>query len=218
LQVARELIIIGTSGLAREAAQLARQIDPKCKRWDQVSFVAKKSDQLGQSFTYGLARYLDSDLSSRQLPTDVVIGIGHPKIRRKVAERLNHITSLSFPNLIHPTVFIDESCVNIGRGNMIAMGVVMTCDITIGDFNLVNWNVTIGHDVSIGSYNVLNPGSNVSGWVSIADACLFGTGCQLLEHRTISNDITVGAGAVVTRSLVSTGATYVGIPARQVEC
>ena len=214
----RELLIIGTSGLAHEVAQLARQIDPKCERWDQVSFVANNADELGKSSTYGSVRYLDSDLTSRQLSSDVVIGIGHPKMRRKVAERLQDITSLSFPNLIHPTVLIDESCVNIGRGNMITIGVVMTCDITIGDFNLVNWNVTIGHDTSIGSYNVLNPGSNVSGWVSIGDACLLGTGCQILENRSVANEITVGAGAVVTRSLLSTGATYVGIPARQVAC
>ena len=216
--MARELLIIGTSGLAREVAQLARQIDPKGERWDQVSFVADSAEQLGHSFTYGLVRYLDSDLLVRQLPADVVIGIGHPKMRRKVAERLIDSPSLSFPNLIHPTVSIDEACVRIGRGNMIAKGVVLTCDITIGDFNLVNWNVTIGHDASIGSFNVLNPGSNVSGWVSITDACLLGTGCQLLEHRSVSSDISVGAGAVVTRSLTDKGATYVGIPARKVKC
>jgi len=216
--VARELLIIGTSGLAREVAQLAHQMDPKGVRWDQVSFVADNADQLGHSFTYGVVRYQDSDLLSRQLPADVVIGIGHPKMRRKVAEQLIRSPILSFPNLIHQTVFIDEACVRIGRGNMITKGVVLTCDISIGDFNLLNWNVTIGHDTSIGSYNVINPGCNVSGWVSMADACLLGTGCQVLERRSISSDISVGAGAVVTHSLVEMGATYVGIPARKVEC
>lgn len=208
-----ELLIIGTSGMAREAAQLARQMDPNATRWSRISFVAEDASELGRSFSYGEVRFTDAHLQARTDPADVVIGIGHPRVRRTIAQRLS-TSHLGFPNLVHPSVDIDSACVRIGRGNIVTKGVVMTCDIQIGDFNLFNWNTTIGHDISIGSYNVINPGCNLSGHVVLGDACLLGTGTQVLERRTIAGDIVVGAGAVVTRSLADPG-TYVGIPARR---
>lgn len=212
-----ELLIIGTSGLAREVAQLARQIDPDAIRWSQISFVAEDASQMGGCLTYGYVRSTDALLLSRTMPADVVIGIGHPKVRRKVAHQLSLNPHFAFPNLIHPSVDVDISSVSIGHGNIITKGVVITCDISIGNFNLLNWNTTIGHDVIIGSHNVVNPGCNLSGYVSLGDACLIGTGAQVLERKTIASDIIVGAGAVVTRSLTVQG-IYVGIPARQMVC
>lgn len=215
--MASELLIVGTSGLAREAAQLARQMDPAASRWQLISFVAEDDSLLGQRLRYGEVRLTDSMLLDRMEPVDVVIGIGHPKIRRRIVQRLRARPQLTFPNLIHPSVDIDMTCVSLGEGNIITKGVVMTCDIVIGDFNLFNWNTTIGHDVRIGSCNVVNPGCNLSGFVVVGDDCLLGTGTQVLEHRSISSGVIVGAGAVVTRSLAQVG-TYVGIPARGLTC
>lgn len=211
-----ELLIIGTGGMAREAAQLARQIDPNATRWSRISFVAENASELGSSFIHGEVRFTDAHLRAWTDPTDVVIGIGHPQVRRTIAYQLS-TAGFGFPNLIHPSVEIDNRCVSIGQGNIVTKGVVMTCDIQIGDFNIFNWNSTIGHDVSIGSYNVINPGCNVSGCVVISDACLIGTGTQVLERRTIARDIVIGAGAVVTRSLIIPG-TYVGVPAKLTSC
>ena len=211
------LLIIGTSGMAREAAQLARQIDPNATRWPNILFVTEDATELGRRFTYGEVRLTDDMLDAYGGQVDVVIGIGHPKLRREIAQRLSSLSQFEFPNLIHPSVEIDRSCVSIGRGNVVTKGVVMTCDIEIGDFNLLNWNVTIGHDVTVGSYNVINPGSNLSGHVVVADACLVGTGTQVLERRWIAADVVVGAGAVVTRSLATPG-TYAGVPARRLAC
>ena len=212
-----ELLIIGTGGMAREAAQLARQIDPHALRWPRISFVAEDSSSLGRRFTYGEVRYSDDLLHAYTELADVVIGIGYPKVRREIAKRLSEHPHFSFPNLIHPSVDIDASCVRIGKSNIVTKGVVMTCDIEIGDFNLFNWNTTVGHDVSIGSYNVINPGCNLSGYVSLGDACLIGTGTQVLEHRAIADGVTVGAGSVVTRSLTEQ-VTYFGVPARRKVC
>lgn len=215
--MAAELLIVGTSGLAREAAQLARQIDPAASRWQLISFVAENDSQLSQRLSYGEVRLTDAMLLNRTEPADVVIGIGHPKIRRRIVQQLEAQPQLTFPNLIHPSVEMDMTCVSLGQGNIITKGVVMTCDIVIGDFNLINWNTTIGHDVRIGSCNVVNPGCNLSGFVVVGDDCLIGTGTQVLEHCSISSGVIVGAGAVVTRSLAQVG-TYVGIPARELTC
>ena len=211
----RELLIVGTGGLAKEAAQLARQCDPNAERWDRIHYVAESPTMIGTTLPYGVVRYVDADVAGRIGECDIVIAVGQPRPRRQVAQRLASNPVLSFPNLIHPGVDIDPNHVSLGRGNMIAKGVVLTCEITLGDFNLVNWNVTIGHDATVGSYNVLNPSCNVSGNTVIGDACLLGTGCQVLEQLTVASEVTVGAGAVVTRSLTVPGGIYVGIPARR---
>ena len=40
-----DLLIAGTSGLAKEAAQLARRIDPKRERWSHIRYVTHSADE-----------------------------------------------------------------------------------------------------------------------------------------------------------------------------
>ena len=209
-----ELLIVGTGGLAKEAAQLARRMDPQGLRWDRMAYVTCDPEQLGAVLPFGSVAYLDDDLMRLARKVDVVIGIGMPTVRRTVAEKLRGNPALAFPNLIHPSTELDPHLVEIGCGNMITQGVVMTCDIRLGDFNLLNWNSTIGHDSQIGSFNVINPGCSVSGHVRLADECLLGTGCRILENLSVGYQTTIGAGAVVTKSIAEPG-VYVGVPVRR---
>jgi sugar O-acyltransferase (sialic acid O-acetyltransferase NeuD family) len=208
-----ELFIIGTSGLAKESAQLARQIDPNCKRWCTISYVTNDAENLGILLPYGKISILDQDLQSLDRIVDIVIGIGNPNLRKKISSNLIQNPIFKFPNLVHPTVSIDPDFVKMGYGNMVTKGVVVTCDIQIGNFNLLNLNSTLGHDSVIGHYNVINPSSNVSGGVKIGNGCLVGTGAQILQNLTIGSEVYIGAGAVVTRSIMEAG-TYIGTPAR----
>jgi sugar O-acyltransferase (sialic acid O-acetyltransferase NeuD family) len=176
--------------------------------------VTHDPDELGQPRPFGAIDLLDEALIATGTAADVVIGIGHAPLRRRMAAALQGNAHLRFPNLIHPRVELDPGLVSIGVGNMITQGVVMTCDITLGDFNLLNWNVTIGHDCRLGSYNVINPGSSVSGNVTMGDACLIGTGSRILENLSLCSDLIVGAGAVVTKSISAAG-SYIGVPARK---
>lgn len=44
-----------------------------------------------------------------------------------------------------------------------------------------------------------------------------GQGAQILGHIIIADHVTIGAGAIVTKSCLKEGATLVGIPAREIE-
>lgn len=211
----KNLIILGASGLAREMAMLAEHINAVHHCWNIMGFIGEPGCDVGTNL--GVAPILgdDSWLLEQDIVTDLVVGIGYPKIKEKVIEPYLKVADrFTFPNLIHPKATLDFRRVELGMGNTITAGCVFTCDIRVQDFNLFNLNSTIGHDVEIGSMNVINPGSNISGNVRIGDRVLIGTGAQLLQKILIDSDATVGAGAVVTRN-VGSNQTVFGIPARR---
>jgi hypothetical protein len=144
--VSTELLVIGCSGLAKEAAQLARDIDPDGRRWHRIAYVSEQRQDPPPRLPFGELRYCDADLPTLGQTADVVIGIGLPAVRRKVATRLAALPHLSFPNLVHPSAAVDPAVVSLGRGNAVCRNVVFTCDITVGDFNWFNIGVIVGHD------------------------------------------------------------------------
>jgi hypothetical protein len=54
---------------------------------------------------------------------------------------------------------------------------------------------------------------NISGNVKIGKNVFIGTGAMVLERLTICDDVIIGAGAVVNRSITEPG-VYVGVPAK----
>jgi sugar O-acyltransferase (sialic acid O-acetyltransferase NeuD family) len=212
--MSKPLIIIGTGGLARECAQLARVVDPNGGRWSSISYVTNEKIQLNKKLAFGQIELEDMDLEKIAIETDVIVGIGIPEIRRDIYYRIRGNPKFCFPNLIHPSVEIDKITNNLGVGNIITKGVVISCCITMGDSNLINWNTTVGHDAIIGSCNVINPGASISGYVRVGDECLIGTGARILEKLEIGSRLKIGAGAVVTKNLLEEG-TYVGVPANR---
>jgi sugar O-acyltransferase (sialic acid O-acetyltransferase NeuD family) len=212
--VRRPLIVLGSSGLAREMAHLVKTLNRGDGRWEFLGFVSHDGAEAGRNLGFGSVLGDDAWMLNSDLEADVVVGIGHPAAKaRALVPYLEHRDRFAFPNLVHPGASIDFEHLGIGEGNVIAAGAVISCDIRIGNFNLFNWNSTVGHDAEIGDYNVINPGANVSGYVRIGSRVLVGTGCQILEGRTVGSDAVLGASALI-RTDVAGGEKVGGVPAR----
>ena len=207
----KNIVIIGAGGLAREVAFVIEEINKASPTWKILGFVDVHKDRIGDQIGKYTIVFTDDDLLQQNV--SVVIGIGDPDTVRKITDRIRNCSSLSFPNLIHPSTVWDKERVTLGEGNIICAGSVFTTDIRLGSFNYLNLNCTYGHDTQIGSYCQINPGANISGAVTIGDGVLIGTGATILQNITIGNSARVGAGAVVTKN-VPAGITVVGIPAR----
>lgn len=205
-----DIAIVGGGGLGKETAVLIGQINKYKKTWNLIGFfddgIKIGSTVLSVPVLGGIR-----ELNTYRKPLHLVIAIGNPGIKVQLAARITN-PSVTFPVLIHPAAVIGEH-VMMGAGTVITAGCVLTVDIEIGKHVLINLNTTIGHDVNIGDCSSIMPGAHLSGFVTVCKSVFIGTGASVLQHITIEAGASVGAGAVVTKS-IKKNKTVVGVPAR----
>ena len=209
----KKIVVAGSGGCAKEVAYLIDDINRVSKEWDMLGYIDNNTGaRIGKYNVIGD----DSWLGQSEEELYVVIGIGDTAIIRKLKEKYERNSKLKFPTLIHPTVSVDIEGIEMGRGNIIFAGTLLTTNIKIGSFNLINLACTISHDSVLGDCNVISPSVNILGGVHIADEVFIGAGTQLLQTISITGKTTIGAGAVVTKDITEAG-VYTGVPARKIK-
>lgn len=172
------IVIIGASGFGREVAWLIENSD----NWNVIGFVDDNKDLENKSVNdYPVLGTIDFLLNVNE-KTNAVVAIGNPQIRKKIVERLQSNTNISFPNIVDKDVIIDKT-VMLGFGNIICKGNILTTNIEIGNFNHINLNCTVGHDVQFNDYITVYPGVNISGNVIINDCVEVGTGTKIIQGK-----------------------------------
>lgn len=205
------IVIIGASGFGREVAWLIENSD----NWNVIGFVDDNKNLENKSMNdYPVLGTIDFLLNVNE-KTNAVVAIGNPQTRKKIVERLQSNTNISFPNIVDKDVIIDKT-VTLGFGNIICKGNILTTNIEIGNFNHINLNCTVGHDVQFNDYITVYPGVNISGNVIINDCVEVGTGTKIIQGKKIVKETVIGAGSVVVKDIVVNG-TYIGIPAKQMK-
>lgn len=210
------VVVYGAGGQARDTVWLLEELTRSGRRFDVAGFVVSDLARLGphDSPVLGDETWLDEHVDQLD---GVVLGIGSPGPRARVAARLiERHPSLAWPNLVHPSAQMDWDSTTLGRGIMIAAGVVGTVNVRIDDFALLNPSVTLGHEGRVGEACVMNHASGISGGTVLEPEVLVGTGARVLQYLRVGRGARVGAGAVVTRD-VPPGQTVVGVPARSLE-
>lgn len=208
----KKLVIIGAGGFGREVQWLIERINEREAIWELLGYVddgVEKGTIVDGLPVLGTVK----ELREREESLAVVCAVGASVTRRKILEQILDNTKLEFPNLIDPSVQMSKR-IDMGRGNIICAGNILTVDITMGDFNIVNLDCTVGHDVVFDSYITVYPSVNISGCVEIGEKVELGTGSQIIQGIHIVEDTIVGAGTVVVRNLAEAG-TYVGVPAKK---
>jgi sugar O-acyltransferase (sialic acid O-acetyltransferase NeuD family) len=206
-----ELVIVGAGGFGREVLDVV----------DAGWWPEGAPQVLG---------FVDDDLSARAEvealgevflgPVDAMgsldaryfVGIGSPKVRRRLDERLTGFGRTAHDPVVHRLAGVGRR-VALGAGTVVCGGAMLTTNIVAGRHLHVNLNATVGHDCVIGDFVTLAPGVSISGHVTIGDGVEFGTGAVVLPGVTIGDGAMVGAGAVVTRD-VEPGVTVIGMPAK----
>jgi sugar O-acyltransferase (sialic acid O-acetyltransferase NeuD family) len=206
----REIGIFGTSGHAREIADVA------CDLGYRPIFIAHDRAALA-AWTFDAEAVLESDL--RESEWIFAIGVGDNARRQSIAQR--H-AALPFVSLIHPTATFGQrqrERAEAARGIIVCAGVRMTNNIRIGEFTVFNRDANVGHDCLIGDFAHLAPRACVSGNVRIGERAWIGAGAVVNQGSpdaplSIGEDVVVGSGAVVTADCEA-GGVYAGVPARR---
>jgi len=204
--------IFGTSGMAREAGDIA------CELGLEPIYVARDQIELCKCTFPGLI-ILESDVD-KHLDMGYVIGVGDNGIRQRIAGR--YAERLNFVNLIHPSASFGKGqreLIEAKRGVIVCGGVRFTNNIHVGDFCIFNLNSTISHDVVIDECVYVAPGAHIAGNVHIEARAWIGIGVAINQgneslKRRIGADTTIGSGAVVVKDC-DPNAIYTGIPARR---
>ena len=214
--IAQRIVIIGAGGFAREVEWLIREINQNSssKKFEFLGYVVSDLSTVPVEERTSILGGHEWLKDNRSKWDALAIGIGNPERRCTLPKELDaEFTGIQWPSLIHPTVRMDFSSCQIGKGTLICANVIGTVNLKIEDFCLINLSCTLGHEAVIGKGSVLNPSVNISGGVKVGTGVLVGTGAQILQYITIGEGATVGGGAVVTKE-VPPGITVAGIPAK----
>ncbi|MGD0624816.1 MAG: acetyltransferase [Thermodesulfobacteriota bacterium] len=210
----KQIAIYGASGFGREVAWLAQT----CNSYDIVCFIDDNESKHG-CFLNGIP-VMSLEQTRGKFPAAKIIGgVGIPKTREKIMEKAT-LAGFEFETIIHPRVEFSK-WIEIGAGSVICAGNILTTNIILGKHVQINLDCTIGHDVIMGDYTTLAPGVHISGWVHCGKRVYVGTGAVIIngtEHSPIDigDDVIIGAGAVVTKSIPS-NVTVVGVPAKVIK-
>lgn len=203
----KKLIVVGGGGFAKEVIWLAKDcglevigiLDDAAYASDIKQFNVKLLGKVNDWIKYPECFF--------------IIGIGSPRTRYKVVEKMESIGKPNFTELIHPSV-IKSNFVRIGKGAIICAGSILTIDIDIGQHTILNLNTTIGHESVIGNFVTIAPLVAVSGNVCVEDYVEIGTGSSVRQGLKLNRGSMLAMGSVLIKNLPA-NMIYAGTPAKK---
>lgn len=195
-----EVGIIGAGGQAREVEQYLRE------SLVRPSFFAIDSDYITDT-----ERQIDIlTRNEYERLTPVIAAIGAPAVRRSMIEKWG---GEEYYTVLSKDAYIGEN-VHIGKGSIIAPGVILTTDIEVGEHVLINTGVTVAHNCLLGNYATISPGAHIAGGVRLGEGVFVGIGASISNGITVAEGSVIGAGAVVVSDVAEPNSVVVGVPAR----
>jgi sugar O-acyltransferase (sialic acid O-acetyltransferase NeuD family) len=217
MNMACPIAIFGAGGFAREVLQIIHDLNAESAEqapWHPVGFIVDAA-YVKQGQIHDLPILGSVDWLKHHPDTAVVIAVGSPAVRQRIARQITEAQHSHFATLIHPKSWIGRR-VSIGTGSVICAGALITTDIQIGQHVHINLGCTIGHDAALDDFVTLNPAVSVSGNVHLGFGAEIGTRSTLIPQAHVGEWSIVGAGAVVTKELPS-NITAVGAPAKVIK-
>ena len=210
----KDIVIIGAGGFGREVKVLIDAINEKKPIYNFLGYFDDGFEKGSLINGFKVLGQI-SEVNNFNKDIQVAIAVGTPKTKEQIVNKLQN-EHIHFPTLIHPSVIYSTDTVTIGKGAIICAGCIITCNIVIHDFVILNLMCSVGHDTVIKEYTSIMPGVNISGEVLINSRGYIGTGAKIINQLEIGTNTTIGAGAVVSKSIPS-NCIAVGVPARVIK-
>jgi sugar O-acyltransferase (sialic acid O-acetyltransferase NeuD family) len=219
------LLIFGAGGSGREIAAWAPSATWEGTGFELLGLIddalagGPAADDAQLTQVNGLPVFTLAEAAQRFPGACVIVAVGDPQLRERLARAALDAGLPAAPPLIHPSVEIADGLVEIAEGVVICPGSIITVNLRIGPHVQVNVHCSVMHDTDIGAYATLSPATRINGNVTVGARAFLGSGAVTVNGisgtpLTIGEGAIVGAGAVVTKN-VAAGATVTGIPARE---
>ncbi len=210
----KDLIIFGSGGFASgDLTWLIEDINEEQAQWNLLGYLDDDQEQIGKvKNSYEVL----GDASWLEAHSNIycVLGIGGGSTRSIIVDKIKKSVA-GFPNLIHPRVEMSKH-IEMGIGNIILPGTLISGGTKIGNFVVLNLGCTIGHDVTLKDYVTVSPGAHLSGFVEVGTCSDIGTGACIKQLIKFGEHSFLGAGAVAVKD-VPDHCTAVGIPAKVIK-
>lgn len=151
-------------------------------------------------------------LYSKKAFDELIIGIGykHLSVRKELYERFHN--NIPFGTIIHSSVWKDPTAI-VKAGCVIYPRTSLDANVVIKENTILNIACTIAHDSTVESHCFLSPRVAIAGYVTIHEACIIGINATIIDNITITKNVQLGGGTIVTKSINNKG-LYVGNPHR----
>jgi sugar O-acyltransferase (sialic acid O-acetyltransferase NeuD family) len=201
------LVIFGTGGMGREAADLARRSEAVRARYAAIAFAADAID----GPVDGLPVLRPGEIRDED---EICLAIGSGADRRRLAARFDgHL----FARLAAATAIVSPST-RLGAGLLLCDYALVNNGVVIGDHFQGNVFAQVSHDCRIGDFVTFGPRVSCNGSVEIGSDVTVGAGAVIRNGRPdrplhIGDGAVIGMGAVVV-SDVAAGSVVFASPAR----
>jgi acetyltransferase EpsM len=142
------------------------------------------------------------------------LAILDPKDRENVVSKLSS-SKIPFLNFQAATSFLSPHT-SLGVGYSVLDYSFIMNGARLDEYVHVHFYSAIGHDAIVGPYTTFGPNCIIGGYAKIGKGVKIGMGVRVLPKVNIGDYATVGAGAVVTKSIPA-GEVWGGVPAKMIK-
>lgn len=203
----KQLAIAGASALGR---QIEHHLMFATEEFRVVGFFDDFAPQEGD--VIGTMNQIADDYAAGRFDC-LMIGVGYKAMEFRSALLSRIRGRIPLASLVSRNAVVDPTA-EISEGAVILNGSLIDQDVQVGANCFFSLGCSISHETIIGENTYCAPRVTVCGRSQIGKSCFLGANCTILGGLTVADHVTVGAGAVVTKSISEPG-VYIGCPARK---
>lgn len=207
----QDLIVLGGGGHARVVIQAAQSRG----EWNVVGYVDPNKRDASRLGT----RYLGEDAAKVALDPAFancrfVLGVGstfEARVRREIVQQ-SRVPAGRWATVVHARAVVSPTA-TLGPGTVVLAGALVNAGASVGAHAIVNSGAILEYDSVLGAFVHAAPAVVVAARARIGEGAYLGIGCRIRERLTLGENVKVGMGAVVLRS-VPDGRVVIGVPAK----
>ena len=187
----QRILIVGAGGFGREVLQWALHAWP-----DEAHKIAGFLSDDPEALAGHNSRFSIIGAAAGYEPTQgdaLVLAIGIPGIRRRVAEMLVD-RGANFLSLVHPTAIVAVSAV-VGNGTILCPYTIVSDNCRLGRFVLMNYHSSVGHDATAADFGVFSPYATLGGGAAVGEDVFLGLHASVGPHVSLGDRCKVSAGS-----------------------